>query len=224
MIDIVVPVLGRPQNVQPLMDSLRETLTVPDVSLIFICTEDDDAQIDACMNSGARILVIKGGYGEYPRKINYGFSHTDRQFMLMGADDVEFSTGWDVEALRVAKRTKAGVIGTNDMANESVMEGKFSTHPLIRRTYINEYGGTLTDGPGVVLHEGYDHNYVDLELCQVAQSRGQWAFAEKAKIVHHHPGMLRQDRDATYKKGFRMFGRDRQRYLRREKQFSVRSR
>jgi hypothetical protein len=217
VIDILVPVLGRPQNVTPLVASLTAAATV-DFSLVFLCSHGDVAQIGACKGSGGRVITIGGGLSEYPRKMNLGVSKTDREFVFMGADDILFEKGWDREALKVAKATGAGVIGTNDCANPSVMRGDFSTHPLVRRSYIEERGASM-DGPGFLCHEGYDHNQVDVEISKLAQVRRVWAFAPEARICHQHPDFSGKEKDATYMKGFRRFRKDRQLYLRRARTF-----
>jgi hypothetical protein len=218
VIDILVPVLNRPQNAAPLAASVEEATAVA-FSLVFICTIGDEAQIHACKMTGARILSIEGGLSEYPRKMNHAFRKTDREFVFMAADDVIFEKGWDREALKVAKATGAGVIGTNDCANPSVMRGDFSTHPLVRRSYISERGASM-DGPGFLCHEGYDHNQVDVEISKVAQVRRVWAFAPKSRICHQHPDFSGKKKDDTYMKGFRRFRKDRQLYLKRARTFA----
>jgi glycosyltransferase involved in cell wall biosynthesis len=213
VIDIFIPVLGRPQNVGPLIESV-EAATAVDFSLVFICSSGDDDQIEACKKTGGRILIIEGGLSEYPRKMNHAFRNTDREFCLLGADDIEFQPGWDRAALKVAKRTGAGVIGTSDCVNVR----DFSPHPLVRRTYV-EIRGASMDGPGFLIHEGYDHNYTDVELCKLAQVRGRWAAAPDSRVCARHHTHGTAPRDATYDKGFRRFRKDRQLYLKREKTF-----
>jgi hypothetical protein len=217
MIDILVPVLGRPQNAMPLVESVAAVTTVPH-SLVFICTSGDEEQIYAVKQTGGRLLMIEGGLSEYPRKMNYAFHRTDREFVFMGADDIVFEKGWDKQVLDVARISGAGVIGTNDCANPSVMRGDYSTHPLVRRSYVMERGASL-DGPGVLCHEGYDHNQVDVEISKLAQAREMWAFAPDSRICHQHPDFSGVPKDATYQKGFRRFRKDRQLYLRRAKSF-----
>lgn len=218
MIDILVPVLGRPQNVGPLIESVEAATVVP-FSLVFIATIGDEQQIYAVKQTGGRLLTLEGGLSEYPRKMNHAFGKTDREFVFLGADDIVFKRGWDRQALEVARITGAGVIGTNDCANPSVMRGDYSTHPLVRRSYVEERGASM-DGPGVLCHEGYDHNQVDVEISKVAQARGAWAFASGARICHEHPDFSGKEKDATYMKGFRRFRKDRQLYLRRAKTFA----
>ncbi len=221
MIDILVPVLGRPQNAQPLVDSIRATTSV-EHEIHFLCSHGDEQQIAASFvidYSTVHIMLFPAGRHDYPRKINAGYRETIAPWLLLAADDLDFQPGWDTEALRVAEETGAGVIGTNDCANPSVKKGLFSTHPLVRRTYIDEQGGSL-DGPGVLLHEGYDHNMTDVELCELAQARQQWAFAADARICHRHPGFGTAPQDATYLKGRRFLARDRQTFKARQQQWA----
>ena len=160
MIDILVPVLGRPQNAQPLADSIATHTTMP-YTLLFLTSPGDQAEFDACVLTGANVLeVVTNRSGDYAKKINRGYLETISPFLLLAADDVEFTYGWDTTVLDLAIRTGKGVVGTNDLANRSVMAGVFSTHPLVRRDYIEYRGGSL-DGPRIVYHEGYDHNYPD---------------------------------------------------------------
>lgn len=201
MIDILVPVLSRPHNVAPLVESIKATTTVAH-SIVFLCSLGDDEQIAACREHDVRIEVVPWGAGrsDYPRKMNYGYACTNREFILMGADDLTFLDSWDTRALEIAHATGVGVVGTNDLANRQVMKGFFSTHALVRRSYIRERGAAL-EGPGILVSESYDHNYCDRELCALAMSRNEWAFAQKSQIKHRHPVWRTERDDATYKKG-----------------------
>ena len=218
MIDILIPVLGRPDNAKKVVASIASTISIYDFSVVFICTAGDEPQYEACLKTGARVVVVEGGRSEYPRKMNHAFKRTNREFVLLAADDLEFERGWDYELLLRADETKLGVIGSNDCANPQVMRGEYSTHPLVRRSYVEDRGASA-DGPGVLCHEGYDHNFTDVEICKLAQRRHEWAFADKARICHLHPGFKGEQKDETYKKGQRQFARDRQRFMKRTRAF-----
>jgi hypothetical protein len=209
MIDILVPVLGRPQNVQPLVESIQQTTEV-EYEIWFLCSRGDKEEIEAAWSSEAHHVVIcdwEPGYADYPRKMNHGYQLSEQPFLLMGADDLTFFPGWDEKVLRVAEVTGAGVIGTNDHANRSVMKGRTSTHPLVRRSYLDEQGGTI-DGPGTFISEAYDHNFCERELNGLAMARRQWAFAKQSKIVHRHPCWGTAPPDSTYDKGIERFFED----------------
>ena len=85
--------------------------------------------------------------------------------------------------------------------------GLHSTHPFIRRSYIQRWGGTF-DWTGIVFCELYDHQFVDDEFTQTAQARRQWAFAGKSHVEHIHPLFSDQKMDATYRKALKHSDRD----------------
>ena len=200
MIVVVAPVLGRPHNAQPLADSLAAAS--PGVRLVFVVSPGDDLELAACVATGADVVEATwpAGHGDFARKVNLAAELTAERFVFQAADDVEFAAGWDDEALRVAEDTGAGVVGTNDNANPVVKQGRHATHSLIRRSYIDDPGASM-DGPGTVFSVAYGHQYCDNELVQLAQARGEWAFAERAVVTHRHWVWGTAPKDATYAKG-----------------------
>ncbi len=201
MIDILIPVLGRPQNAAPVVASIRATTTV-EHTITFICTHGDTAQIDAAIaTSPDQVHVVPPNpSGDYAKKINEAFRHGTSEWVFQGADDLTFYPGWD----RVIG-DQYMVIATNDMSNGSVKRGLFGTHNLIRRSYIT------TD----VLYEGYDHNFVDRELCGFAQQAGVYTFARSSRVRHHHPLWRTAPNDPTYVKSLARFHQDRALFLSR---------
>jgi hypothetical protein len=212
-IDILVPVLNRPQNAVKVARSLE--VTKEPYRLLFICSPGDFKQIAAC-NAIAETLIVdwKPGKGDFARKINEGFRRTEQEWIFQGADDVIFGQDWDLHALKQAERKHKRVIGTNDLHNPSVKRGKHSTHTLFARSYIEERPATV-DESDPVFWEGYDHQYTDLEFVEVAKRRGEWAFSRQSFVEHFHPHWGNAERDQTYSKAFRAHGADRQRYVQR---------
>jgi hypothetical protein len=211
MIDILVPVLGRPHRAAPLVQNIRDTTTVPH-TITFVCSLGDEDQISECMVTEADMIItttFPPGPGDYARKINGGFRGSDSEWVFQAADDLTFQPGWAEAALKMAD-TGPGydVVATNDMANGSVKKGLFGTHNLIRRRYVTAHGGQ-------VLHEGYDHNYVDRELCGWAQHRGVYVFARHSHVKHSHPLWRTAPQDDTYRKSLKKAGRDHKLFLSR---------
>jgi glycosyltransferase involved in cell wall biosynthesis len=217
-IAILVPVLGRPQNAAPLVESITTATTTPH-RILFLCSPEDDAEIEACEATGADVHIysMRRGHGDYARKINHGYRLTSEPWIFQGADDLRFHPGWDVAALALAaQRPRLTVVGTNDLGNPRVRRGQLATHSLISRSYIDHQGASF-DGPGVVLHEGYTHNYVDEELCLVARRRRVWGFARDAVVEHLHPHWGKANYDETYEIGLEPFHSDAQLFASRRR-------
>jgi hypothetical protein len=136
------------------------------------------------------------------------------EFVFAAADDVTFEPGWDRVALKLAAN-RFHVVGTNDLANASVRRGQFGTHCLIRRRYVTDTGADGNGTPGTVLHEGYDHNFVDRELCHVAQHRHCFVFARNSRVRHRHPLWRTAPDDRTYRKALARFRDDQRLFLTR---------
>jgi len=192
MIDILIPVLNRPQNAQKVVNSIKANTTV-EHEITFIASPGDDAEREACVRTGERVLVVPWhpGPGDASKKWNYGYAFTANlgayPFVFTAADDLEFTPDWDERILEVAERTGAGMVGSNDDANPLVKRGRHSTHSLFSRAYIDTVGGTFHDGPGIVYCEGYKHQWIDTEAVKAAMDRGEWAFARRSIVKHHHP-------------------------------------
>jgi glycosyltransferase involved in cell wall biosynthesis len=216
-IAILVPVLGRPQRVEPLLDSIDRATTIPH-RVVFIASDDDVHEIDALYKTGRGdilMLLLDGPEpGDYARKINTGYRETSEPWLFQASDDLLFHPGWDTAALAVAKRTDKGVIGTNDLGNPLTMRGRHATHSLIARWYADEHG--TIDRKGEILHEGYHHCWVDNELVQTAWHRHQFAFARDSHVEHLHPIWHKGEDDDTYRRGQEHY-RDDQLYFNRNR-------
>ena len=220
MIVVACPVLGRPQNVRPLILSLSASLANVPCRLLFLASPDDPKEIAALEEEEATHSVMEwpAGHGDFARKINWAFSHSEEEWIFFCGDDVDFGYAWADNALALARQH--GVVGTNDMVNPEVRRGVFSTHSLVSRRYVTEQGGSL-DGPGTIFHEGYSHNWCDRELCVLAKSRGEFVFARNSVVRHRHPHWGTAQMDRTYRKGLSSFGSDRKLFTRRMRSHGI---
>lgn len=227
MIDILIPVLDRPDRAAKVAQSAYDAATVHNV-ITFICSPEDQDQIEACMDvpfADTIIVTWQPEGGDYAKKINYAASVSRADHVFTGADDLAFEHGWDQAALD--KIGPLGVCGTNDLGNQLVKQGRHSTHSLVSMEYVNTVGATYLDGPGVVLHEGYDHQWIDNELVHAAVQRRQWAFSYSPAVEHRHPfwpdehGHPKARMDATYEKAMRAGRVDQRLYLGRRRKFMV---
>lgn len=193
---VVIPVYQRPGNAPRVYGSLKASK--PDARALFVCSPKDTNEIRACQGTGADVLIVDfpRGPGDWARKINTALHQTSEPYLFLGADDLRFHPGWDRQALLVAKRSGAGVVGINDLGNMHVRRGLLATHALVTRSYAMEQG--TIDEPGKILHEGYYHNWVDWELTETAMSRRQFSFARRSYVEHLHPLWKKGQMDSTY--------------------------
>lgn len=198
IIAVLVPVLGRPARVRPLVESFTAATSPQDARLYFVAQRSDTDELEAIAAIGYDPILVDDVDRSWARKINRGFTRTTESWLLLGADDLSFHAGW-VDPVRDLLRTHAGVIGTNDLGNPHTISGATSTHPLVRRLYADICG--TVDEVGKILHEGYDHNYPDTELARTAMARGMWVHRADCVIEHMHPAWGKAQDDATYRRG-----------------------
>lgn len=202
MITIGIPVLRRPHNAAKVYASIVENTTVP-YEIIWVVSPGDREQHIACMatpHTTVAHATWDPGPADFARKHALAFSLSHGDWYFAGADDLQFMAGWDIKALKAAEGG-AKVIGTNDLANPTVMRGDHATHILFNSEYVREVGATWHDGPGAVYSTAYDHQRVDDEAVACAKMRGVWAFAKDSHVKHHHPVFSKNvPMDAVYSK------------------------
>jgi hypothetical protein len=189
---VIVPVMGRPQNAAPFMESLKASTDKARVYAIVGPEKDAGKSAVAWQKAGAQVRVAQGS--TFAEKVNAAYKITTEPWLLLVGDDVRFHPGWLEAAQKVG--AKSAVVGTNDLSNPRVLAGEHTCHPLIKRSYIDEMGASW-DGPGVVAHT-YGHWFVDDEIVTAAKQRGVWGFAPDAIIEHMHPLWGKAEMDATY--------------------------
>lgn len=204
MICILVPVLGREHQIEPLLENIAETTEV-DHRVVFICSPTDPAR-EACLASDAETIVVSWApdRADFAMKINYAYEQIVEDWYFQAATDLSFRSGWDTKALQCAEVNRVGVVGTNDLGNPLVMRGHHSTHILFSRAYIEQYGGTFDDS-GTVFTTAYDHQFIDTEFIQTALARKQFRPARHSIVEHMHPHWKKGEMDATYEKSERAF-------------------
>lgn len=227
-ITMLVPVLNRPKNVECLVTSFLETVPAGRADMLFITGED-------CPEEIAEISKFKGPISiaiappdvvSWAKRINWGvnYSATNHHlnspapWLLCGADDVKFHPNWFERAEAIAENFD-GIIGTNDLGNPATIGGWHSTHPIVSRKYIMEQG--TMDQSGVLCHEGYHHNYVDVEFVHTAMKRGAWKHDATCIIEHLHPAWSKSTWDDVYSKGYVTSSTDAQLWLKRKAAFQL---
>lgn len=231
---VLVPVLNRPQNVVPLVESFLSGC--PDNSvLLFLVNKYDGEELRAIDTATdkltspdyARVDVYPTTYETWPQKINLGAAIAQADWYLCAADDITFIPGWWDATADLRADPQIGVIGTNDShngtGNAAVAEGTHTCHPLIRGTYIRDYGTWQIDpgdGPGKAVSDAYHHWYVDNELVITAKLRNAWAFCADAVLEHRHPYWgFDVPFDETYQLGQSHAEEDKQTWFRRATEY-----
>lgn len=208
---ILVPVLNRPHRIAPLMANVHAT--TKRYRLLFIANEGDDEEISALEACRADYIVVPANRVSWACKINDGFRATTQSWVFTGADDLKFHPQWWERTFPwITPETR--VIGTNDICNPSVMSGAHSTHTLFRRDYVERFG--TIDQPGIVMHEGYRHDWVDNEAIATAKARGVYVHAFDSIVEHLHPLNGKAPEDDTYKRG-RQFSSEGRRLFQKRK-------
>lgn len=211
---VIVPVLGRPHRVVPLIESLKAATPEPH-RLVFVATDSDQRELDAIDAAGAERFTLSGNaLGDYQMKINYAYRHSTEPFLFTGADDLDFHPFWLARALEAMADPKVGVVGTNDLGSPRVMAGVHSTHSLVRRAYVDEFG--TIDESRKVMCELYAHEFCDDEFVQTAMSRGAFVHAHDSLVEHMHPNWKKAHSDPLYERQQRRMAQGRKVYRRRE--------
>src|SRR6266436_2303656 len=100
---ILIPVLRRPQNVRPLVESILATTKV-DHEIVFVLSPNDWDEQKAILELGCVFYVMDQhfeGNGDYARKINMGYLFSDAEWYFNGADDLKFHPNWFENAMKV---------------------------------------------------------------------------------------------------------------------------
>jgi hypothetical protein len=237
---IVVPLWRRTVNIARCYESAYQA--TPGARVLFVASAGDQPVVDFLNDAELDHMVMPGdggGTGDYARKINAGYRGSREPHIFTGADDIVFTLGWYQAAVGLLDYDPAswtgeqtvmhgpasdhqfvGVVGTNDGCNPRTFDMlnpayPHSTHSLVARWYADA-GATMTDGPNVVYHEGYEHEYCDDELVQTALLRCAYAHAQEAHVTHLHPNAGAAPDDETYQRGRSRTRVSRNHYRRRQ--------
>jgi len=202
---VLVPVLGRPKNVAPLLEAFART--TPSHRLLFIADRHDRAEVSAIRRVGAEYLIRTGGYAS---KIHAGVVETDEPLVLTAADDLVPHAGW-YEAARSQMGGGIEVVGLNDLIDRS---REHATHFLMTRHYAEL---PAIDGRRGPFSHAYGHWRVDDEFIATAKTRGAYRYCPEAVLEHRHPMNKTAPDDDTYRKGRASARQDNRIFRRRER-------
>jgi glycosyltransferase involved in cell wall biosynthesis len=192
MIAVIIPTLGRPYKVAEIVKNLQET--APVATPYFVIESHDTETAKAIEQANAKKIINRRSKS-YAGAVNTALLETSEPYLFVSADDFYYHEGWIEPLLEQAKFF--GLCASNDLHNQDVQSGTLATCFLISREYAQN---ACIDEPGVMLHEGYSHNFVDAEVSETAISRGQFVYCPDSKVEHLHYLWGLSEKDETYAK------------------------
>ena len=199
---ILIPV-ERPARIMAIANEIAATVH-PLTPVLWACTEGSECA--AILEFWREDFTCDEG-GSWGVRLNRLFTHTDAEYLFLGADDVRFHPGWHDAAMARMQQVD-GVVAVNDLWNPR------GTLALVSRRYLLEEGGTV-DGTGAIIHEGYRHCFSETELFETAASRSRFAYCAESIVEHLHPAAGKSEWDEVYKIGTDNWDHDEALYLSR---------
>lgn len=217
-VDVIIPTFGRADRLFTVAENIHEA--TDSLHLVTFVVETDDAEsVDAAGKLEADDphvrLVINSRSHNYAGAINTAIRTSTAPYWFAGADDLRFYPEW-FEAAVAHMDGWVMVVGTNDYLNPFVLDGLHATHYLVDRTYTDTWGGTIDQGPGVAMFEGYDHQFTDTEFVGVAKARCRFRPCLESPVEHVHFAVGKAVYDATYEWGQKAVEADRSVYRQRK--------
>jgi GT2 family glycosyltransferase len=166
------------------------------------------AALHNCGIDRSRVQVIteidQDGIG-CPRMVNRLAKKGRGRYVCFLGDDTEAEPGWLAAALETmaALPDGWGLVGLNTESSSPC------AHWIADRRMLPLFGGEW-------FHEGYQHNFPDSEIMDIAIENERWAWCSMAKIKHHHP-MSGQDVDGHHERAAEKWEQDRRLYVRRKR-------
>jgi len=208
----LIPTFQRTHKLQGLVKNFFKYSKVS--NLYFIAETTDFDTIEWLKSKKLNYFVVSG---EYVEAINYGYKHTKEPFIFCGADDIEFTKDWDVKLLKNFEDQNIHVTGGVDDWVISQSEAHIS-YPLIRRSYVEKQGSCMGQ-KGIIYNTCYQHYHCDIELEQVAWSRGCIKVDTSVTIKHNHFINKKAENDATYQRSYKKLRDDTSAFEKRRSNF-----
>ncbi len=178
-ISVVIPQLGREEGLKRCLDSLKSMAYPQDLIEVHVIEGEDTV----------------------PKKVAEGLKKSTGDYIVYGANDVEFTPHCFIEAVQDAILLDKGLVSFNE-GPVYPDEGNICAHFMIKRSLIDEIGGEIFD-------TDFHHVGCDNFLWAKCDKLGQAYHSESAKIIHYHFSDARTPMDDVYKKGWSHVEEDR---------------
>ena len=213
---VVIPSQERPES---LLRAVESVLTATgDVEVIIVLDIKDAPswgilpaleELSASRSVPLSVIPVEGDMHTAERW-NIGAAASSGEFLVTGADDVEFLPGWYEAAHEgMEKLAGSGIVGFNDCEKTGSSFGALATHFMVSRKYAARRLG------GVLMPPVYEHGYTDVEVTFRGKRDSKIVWADGARYTHHHPVHGKGVPDRIYDKGSESERRDERLFKRR---------
>lgn len=213
-VDIIVPTFGRADRLEHVVADAHDGTDLPHI-VSLVVEEHDTESVTAAQalqdNDPAVRCVINERAQNYAGAINTAVATSETPYWFAGADDLHFHPGWFTAAAALID-DRFWVIGTNDLLNAYVLDGLHATHYLVDRRYTDLLGGTIDDGPGIAMHEGYHHQFTDTDFIATAKARVRFRPCLDSVVEHMHFLVGKSPKDDTYRRAYDQLSADERLY------------
>ena len=191
MISLLIPTRDRPSNVRRAVDSVKNTVSQPDlVEILFYVDLDDDTFPTEVL--GKNVRIVRGPRMWLSVLQNILYANAFGEILMYSADDVVYETqAWDekVRDMINSEKDKLVLVYGNDSATHGE---NIAIHGFLHRNWIEATGTWVAPGRGVP----YDLWHTD-----VARKLGRLRYLPDVKFshVHYRQGQGLAEFDETYK-------------------------
>lgn len=203
MISIILPSVGRPEQLKKTVLRLKET--APEAEIV--CVVDDDS---ASKDTVARLadITVFGDRNGPIAAWNVGAACSHGDIFVAASDDFNWHEQWLTNALIALDEIGGdGMVGFNDLAQDGNI---LATNFLVTRKYAVDYWG------GVIYCPHYKGFYCDTEATRRAQRDGKYIWAVNAITEHLHWANHKAVKDATYRARDGFWAHDEALFLKRQ--------
>lgn len=195
-IAVLIPTFKRVAKLKPLLENFTKFSTQSNLYFLIEPTDTETITALNALKSSFKFEVFEVA-GEYVKAINYGYKNTSEPFIFCGADDIFFTQGWEDKLLGVMKDEKINVTGgVDDWACSQT--GVHISHPLLRRSYCQTQGASWGGNTEELYYSGYRHYQCDIEMENLALTRGCLKVCKDCTIEHIHFVNGKAPHDFTY--------------------------
>lgn len=197
-ISILCPTRGRPENVKRLLDSLRETSTVPP-EVVFYADDDDESfplitgldpeRFPSAIYYPGSFQAVSGPRIKMSQMWNECAKAATGEILMIAADDIVFRTkGWDDQVRRAFAAFPDRLACVH--GNDGVYQEKFGTHIFLHRNWM--------DAVGCIAPPYFSADFVDTWWNEIANALNRRIYLPFV-TEHMHPLFKKAELDKTHR-------------------------